>query len=202
MPIPIQQIRGALISTKLQSSIKPEDTALFQVITQTLDQIDNLNKQIAALLSAPTPTLPSSTVSSFTNIPFSASLFSTNSTGSITPTGSHPFVYRYSLISNIMLFEVGAGITINNGTTTEIRCAMPTGFGTQAYDPVSGTDDNQTGGAGTWNNNTTAGVTAVLISQVSNYISIQRSDGVLGAGFPSGTTVFVRFNIGLPVVTI
>jgi len=157
---------------------------------------------VAGCDSSSNPSSPSSVsggnpAGAWIDVPFSASTFSTNSTGSITPT-TVPYVYRYAVIGHTMTFQASAQIVVNNGTTIEIRFAIPGGYTARAYDPISGNDGDQAGTDAVWNWAGMAGQAAAFIDVPHNAVSVQRWDGTAAAAFPQAVC-FVRFSIMIPV---
>lgn len=128
--------------------------------------------------------------------PFSVALFSTNSTGSITPKKDRPYVFQYLLIGDMLLLQVAAKFVVNNGTTTEIRLRLPNGLVLNPYENIS--DGDQAGDAGIFNGGGVSGVTGLFADVTNNCISVQRADGSLAAGFPTAT-VFIRASMSVRV---
>jgi len=134
------------------------------------------------------------------DIAFNGANFTTNSTGSITPAaGGHPYVYRYRLRGKTMTLQCAAKVAINNGSTNEIRFALPAGVTPRAYDPLSGSDENQASQAAIFNDGTNAGAAAAFINNAGKYISVQRWDGTAAGNYLNGSNTFVRFTIDIPL---
>jgi hypothetical protein len=135
------------------------------------------------------------------DVDFNVSNFSTNSAGSITPNNVNPYTYRYRVIGKVMFLICAFKITVNNGTTTELRFTIP---GRGKYElkqlaSISTADTNQQRSTGIFNGTGAAGVCGTFINVQNRYVSLQRWDGIPAAGYPMGDN-FCGFQIVIPLL--
>lgn len=133
--------------------------------------------------------------SGWVDIPFSTSILSTNSAGSITPGLTSSYVYAYKSIANLMWLNVNVAATINNTATTEIRVKLPAGVVLHQSPGVGAPVDNRFSTAALWSDAGTVGAAAAFLNFTGNYISVERWDNT--TAFPNGQLVSVSFMMTL-----
>lgn len=174
---------------------------LERLVSPVSDELQQLVASISQAYRVFTDAFNSIFEEQWTDSTFTTANYTTNSAGSITPLNQNPYTFRYRVIGKTMWLKCSLRVTVNNGTTTEIRFRIP---GTAALLPVTSisvADTNQQRSAGLWNdlNTTLAGLAGCFINVQNRYVSVQRWDGVAAAGYPTNT-VFVGFEVSIPLL--
>lgn len=152
-----------------------------QAVADSISAIYTTMNQLSALIA--------NRVGLWQDVAFDATNFTTNGTGSITVDAADQQDFSFMRIDDMLIINLSlVGITINNGTTTEIRVKAPGGF------VLKGSHGVRSGNT-VWNNPATAETGALFVQGAGSFISLQRWDGIAAAGYPF-TGVANDFNIG------
>ncbi len=129
------------------------------------------------------------------DVPYDAANFFTNNTGSWTVLAANQIRYKYIVLDQLMILDVALiNTTINNGTTTELKIAVPGGY------LAAGTQGTRS--AAIWNDNSPqAHVGAVFAQGGGRYVSIERWDALAAAGFVNGSTLFCGFVLAFEIAS-
>ena len=135
----------------------------------------------------------------WTDVPFSSANYTTN-TGVLSARSTRRRTsIAYTIIGKTLVLMCTGKFGINNGVTNEIRFAMPGGVTPNSM--RSPATENQAGIPAHYialNSNLSA-LALAFIDPSDRYVSVQRADGVLGAMWPNGDAVIVRFIVEIPL---
>lgn len=153
-------------SPDLESILKGDFQAIYDAFVNTISNLNQLSTLIAGR------------VGTWIDEPYDAAAYTTNSTGLWTVQQADQVDFSYLRIDDILFVNLSlVGTTIGNGTTTELRVRPPGGYLLNGSHAVRGA-------APVWNNGAAAAAGALFVQGGGTFISVQRCDGTLGAGFP------------------
>lgn len=140
--------------------------------------------------------------SGWTDVGFISANYAPNTAGLLSiAIADRPYVFRYKVIGATLFLHCTATLTINNATTTEVRFRIPAGFQPMGLKNLTGTSANMERTACVFSDSTgIAGVAMAAINVTGRYISVQRSDGALGAAFTNGSSTIIGFMVQVPLV--
>lgn len=151
-----------------------------EAVAQAITDIVRTQNQLANLIA--------NRIGLWQDVPYDASMFTTNSTGLWTVLAGALQDFSYLRIDDFLIINLSIiNSAIGNGTTTELRVAAPNGF------KLKGSHSVRSGNT-VWNDPSIAETGALFVQGAGSFISMQRWDGIAAAGYPfSGLS---DFNIG------